>query len=307
MDQLPEFNSAVQIISKSKRAAIFFPENPSLDKAAAALALYLSLKKSGRSPNIVCSSPMTVNFSQLVGVDKIVTKIGGGNFIVSLDYLENAIDKVSYNIENKKFNLVIQPKAGFPPLSSENVSFSYSGNLDLGIVVGARSLENLGLIYRQEKKLFGQVEILNIDIDPNNSQFGRINLLVSGVSSYSELMTAFLKSANYPIDQDIANNLFLGIEKATKGFSSPRAGAGAFEAAAFCLRSGAKRQPVPSLKPLEARVKEPRTKEESDLPLKPMPPGVSADRPPKEESQEAPEKPTPDWYGPKIFHGSRQV
>jgi len=279
MNQKTELDSIAQALTAAKNGVVFLPQDPTLDKVAASLSLFLSLAKAGKNFSISCSSPMTVDFSRLVGVDKISTKIQGGNLVVSLDYLESAIDKVSYNIENKKFNLVIQPKAGSSPLPSENVNFSYSGDLEVVIMVGVQSLENLGALYHQEKDVFQKEKIINIDLDSQNSRFGKTNAIVSGASSFSEIVASFLKLADLPLDQDIASNLLQGLEGATEGFSSSQTTPSAFEAAALCLRAGAQR-------PFREKNKE----NKKIIPIK------------KTEVQSSP---TPDWYGPKVFRGSQ--
>jgi len=297
MKRLPEFETIIQTLAGAKSGAIFIPENPTLDVVAASLSLFLSLEKAGKSASVVCASPMTVGFSQLVGVNKIRAKIGGSNLVISLDYLENAIDKVSYNIENKKFNLVIQPKPGFPSLSSDNVTFSSSQDLGLLIIIGAQALENLGSIYRQEEKAFNQGQILNIDIDARNSRFGKVNTVFPAAASYCEIIASLLEAANYAVDQDIANNLLLGIQSATNNFTSPKTSAGAFEAAAFCLKNGARRRPFPS-QPQKQEIKK-----KPSAPLKTMSENNSAARPPEEKKPVTPS----DWYGPKIFRGSKRI
>lgn len=309
MKQLPGMDLIIQALARHKSAAIFLPENPSFDVIAASLSLFLSLqeKHKERFLSIVCSSPMTVQFSQLVGVNKISTKISGRNLIVSFDYLENAIDKVSYNIENKKFNLVIQPKSGFASLSSENVNYSYSGDIDLAVVVGAQTLGNLGSVYASEQDLFKKSEILNIDIKSENVRFGKMNAVFSEASSYCEIVASILKEANYPVSPDVATNLLLGIRWATDNFSLSKAGALAFEAVGFCLRSGARyqlvslpgRQSLPS-KPFVSQGKA------DPLSLTAMPKSVSAIRSPQENNPDG-KTPAPDWYGPKIFRGSKRV
>ncbi len=298
MNHQLNFGPVQQALTNSQTAFIIAPKMPSLDKIAAALALFLSLKKTGKTVTIVCPDEMTVELSSLVGVDKIGQKLGGKNLVISFDYIEDSIEKVSYNIENNKFNLLIQPKAGFPPLSTDKVNYSSSGGADLIFVVGAQKLEDLGNLYSQEKQLYQQSSVVNLDVDPKNTQFGKINLTVPTVSSCSELVAGLISALRMPIDQDIATNLFLGIEKMTQGFTSPKTSASTFELTAFCLRAGARRRRVsPEPRPKKAT--------SSGSTLSPMPSGVSAKKAPLKEEKE--EKPAADWFEPKIFKGSTRV
>ena len=80
------FNADLSTIKDRLKAAkdiyILIPQNPNQDAVAAGLALYLSLKGDGKNAYIACPSPMRVEFSRLVGVDKVVSKIGNRNLVV---------------------------------------------------------------------------------------------------------------------------------------------------------------------------------------------------------------------------------
>lgn len=274
MEQFDQFSSIQESLSTAQSIFIALPKNPNYDRVAAGLALYLALKKTGKQVFIASPQEMTVEFSSLVGVDKIKTKPEGRNLTISFDYLEDSIEKVSYNIEGDKFNLVIQPKEGFPPLSSDKVKYSYSGGqADLVFTIGIRAIEDLGDFYKDNQRLFEKVKIIDINIEEE--------------ASISEKITKLIADLRLPVDGDIASNLFYGIERATGNFSSPKTNAGTFEAAAFCLKAGArkitKKFPGP---------KKPRPK----VTLEPMPTEISAQ-----------EKPSPDWLEPKIYKGNTRV
>lgn len=288
------FSSVRESLAPAQTVFILLPQNPNLDKIAASLALFLSLKKAGKQVTVACPTEMTVEFSALVGVDRVQTKLAGRDLTISFDYIEDSIEKVSYNIENNKFNLVIQPKVGFPPLSTDKVSYSYSGGeADLVFTVGARDLKDLGSLYQESKSILEKQPIVAID-NSSNRQFGKINLVEPNAPSCSEIIAHLISRLGLPVDEDIASNLLLGIERATKNFSSPRVGAATFEAAAFCLRAGARRTTL--RRKLERRPKK-------KVPLKPMPTEVSAAKKPEESK----EKPSPDWLEPKIYKGNTRI
>lgn len=329
MNQSAEYDSLLKVLQETKSITILLPYKPSLDQVAASLALFLSLQNQ-IDASIACPLPMTVNFSRLVGVNKITTKLGGRSLIISLDYLQNAIDKVSYNIEGQKFNLVIQPKAGHPPLSSQNVNYSYSGDAGLLLTVGIQSLEDLTSFYQEEKKTFTQAQIINLDLDNQNTRFGKVNLIDPQASSYSEIVAQLLSRGNFPLNQDIANNLLLGVQAATNNFSSPRTTPTAFETASLALRAGARL--LPSFSPTQPPSSPPPASSPPST-LKPMTPRDSALRPPPIEEEGEDEnqvfqpqtKPPqirpkkspprrrkkkstpPDWFGPKVYRGSTRI
>jgi nanoRNase/pAp phosphatase (c-di-AMP/oligoRNAs hydrolase) len=288
-----DFTPVEESLSTAHSLVIALPANLNLDKVASALALYLSLKKTNRQVSLVCSRPMTVEYSCLVGVDKIKDKLSGKNLVVSFDYVEDSIEKVSYNIENNKFNLVIQPKEGYPPLSTEKIQYSYFGEqADLILIVGANSFEDLGEIYFDHKKFFQEGKTVNINISQTAKPFGTINLLDSQMASLGEFITLFLLSLKMPFDEDIASNLLLGIERATDNFSLIKSTPVTFEAVAFCLRSGA-RKPLREFSETSFNKNQTEAKKEEKIEIKR-----------KKEEKIAP---SPDWFKPKIYKGNTKI
>ena len=279
-----DFTPVEEILSPAQSLTIVLPTDLNTDKVAAALALFLSLKKAGKQINIVCAAPMIVEYSSLVGIDKISQKMGGRNLMISFDYQEDSIEKVSYHIENNKFNLAIQPKEGYSPLSTEKIDYKYSGSqADVILAVGAVAWENLGNLYFENKAVFEESQVVNLDINSQNSQFAKVNLVNPQMSSLSELVTLMLSSLNLPIDEDIASNLLMGIKKATFDFSLNKSGPSTFEAVALCLRAGGRRP-----------FHEARPEKKADFRgAKPI--------------EVPPRKPSPDWYKPKIYKGETKV
>lgn len=234
-----------EAIDTGKSIFILLSQNPSFDATASALSLYLSLREAKKNVTIGSSSQMQVEYSRLVGIDKITDKIGNRNLIISFDYKEDSIEKVSYNVEGEKFNLVIQPRAGFPPLDQKSVDFSYEGvDAEIIIIVGSPKLENLGDIYEKNRQAFNDSKVINIDKSAANDKYGQINLVDPGAASISEITFAFIKSTSLPLNEDVAGNLLKGLENQTNNFQAPFTNPDTFEAAAELMRLGAKRSPI---------------------------------------------------------------
>jgi len=273
MEKVTSIAQLQELLNISKTIFILLPQHLSLDKVAAAVSLSLSLEKAGRKASVFCSRPMTVEFSFLVGIDRVKNQLEGKNLVISFDYVEDSVERVSYNIENNKFNLVIQPKEGYPPLSPQKVQYSYAGaNADLFLVIGTDSLKNIGEIYFSNKKILDEGRIVNLEIADFQT------------SCYCELVANLLAQFDLPVDEDIATNLLTGLEKETAGFSAEKCGPGAFEAAAFCLKAGGHRPvgriPQNSVKKVVDEKKSQEVKKE-ELP--------------------------PDWLAPKIYKGNTLV
>ena len=114
MDTVQEFTKSRELIEKSQDILIVTHEHPTADSIGSSLSLMLGLISLGKKVTVVCPDQVTVELSNFIGVNKIVSDVSKQNFTISLDYVEGSIEKVSYNIEGEKFNLVIEPRPGFP-------------------------------------------------------------------------------------------------------------------------------------------------------------------------------------------------
>lgn len=237
-----------RLFDSSKEVLIALSKNPSFDSVAAGLSLYLSLSASGKQATIVSSSPMIVEHNHLVGVDKVTNSLstGGKNLIVSFPYVEGSIEKVSYNVENETFNLVIEPREGYPSITPDKLNYSFGGgSFDTIVTVGVSNLADLDALYSQNQALFSEKPIINIDTNPANSRFGRTHFIEQNTATLSEVVLGILQSSGMRLDGDIATNLLAGITSGSNNFSSPKSNFTTFEAAAICMRSGARKIEAP--------------------------------------------------------------
>lgn len=273
MDISDEVNALKELLPSVSTTVILLPDNASRDAIAAGLSLYLSLSQLGKTVTIACPRPPIVGWSHLVGVNKLVQSIGNKNFVISLDYQEGSIEKVSYNIEGNKFNLVIEPRAGAPPFNEKKVNYHYSGfTADLIIGLSVPTLEHLGKYYSDNKQLFQDKTVVAIDYRPT-THYGKVNI-VRAASSISEVVTLLLKATEVPITMDIASNLYDGIVGGSRNFTATAVTADTFEAVAYLLRLGARKSPM----------------KQEEMPDKEL---VTS----KPEGPQAP----PDWLKPKIY------
>ncbi|MCX6816965.1 MAG: hypothetical protein NTZ93_03805 [Candidatus Beckwithbacteria bacterium] len=284
-----------QAFSTAKQTLILLPQNPDLDAVAAGLSLYLALTKKQVNVSIGCPTPMTVQFNRLFGVDKIKPRIGNQNLVISFQYPEDSLEKVSYDKDpaNQRFNLTIEPKAGMQPLDTTSVEYSYTGSsADIIFVIGARQLEDLGDLYKSEQKLLDDKTkiLVNLSSLDRNAQFGTVNLYDPTVSATCEIVFTVINDLGLALESDIATNLLAGIEAKTANFTSPQTTADTFEMVAQLLRFGAKKgqMTTPFSRPLN-----PLTRPAANpwaLPNNP----VKAATP-------------PDWLKPKVLTSSSQI
>lgn len=240
------------ILASNDTLAIAVGRNPGVDEMGAALALYLSLKTSGKHVSIATPNQPLVEVSSLVGIDKVKTQFenSGGDLIVSFPYKEGEIDKVSYTLEEGYLNIVV--KAGQAGLSftEKDVQFKRGGSslLPVLFVVGTPRLSDLGNLFNAEA--LKNTTIINIDNNQDNQGFGDIVMVSPSSSSVSEIIANLLLSGEFPVDLDIAQNLLAGIGQGTSNFQKPNTTALAFEVAGSLMKKGAMRPKPTQSKPV---------------------------------------------------------
>lgn len=280
MEKPYSFDDLRRLLSPAQNIFVCLPGSVNFDQVASALALYLSLVKSGKQVSVLSPEEMVVEYSHLVGVDKITNQVTGGELVITIDVPIENIEKITSHDEGQKLSLSIRPKPGTSPLGKENLLFSSNtAAADLLLVIEARRLESLGKIYQENQALFKEKPMVILSHYPKAEPFGQLNLIDPAASCCSELTLALLTGLGLPMDEDISSNLFLGLENGTQNFLSQGVTAETFEAAAFCLRNGAGRSPVA---PRKEKVE-------------------PTEEPPIEEN---PPVPSPDWFEPKIYKGS---
>lgn len=306
------------VLNAAQSVLFILPQNPRLDWVASALSLSNSLAKSGKTASVVCPTPMTVEFSRLVDVDKINDRLGDKNLVIRFaDYDASGIDTVTYNVENNQFELVVVTKGGVVPPTAKQIQTNYSGvSAEAIVFVGVKDRNQLGKLNRDE--IFQGPKMAYVGILQPQPDIPVVAALANqSVASFSEMVAKFLESQHLPFDQDIANNLLYGIESATEGFSSGNTSALTFEAAAICLRRGAVRQ-FQQVRSARSGVNQWRhQRDESQFQskgggqFKTQPPaqGPATAVQPQTPQPAAvrPQSPSPDWLEPKIYTGRTVV
>lgn len=293
MDLSADITKVKELLDKANDILVVTHEHPTVDSVGSSLALSLGLMSLGKKVSIVCPDLMTVEFSSFIGVNKFAQDLSRKNFIISLDYEDGSIEKVSYNIEGNKFNLVIEPRAGHEGFSQDKVHYSYGGtSADMIFIVDTIHLGGLKQVYEENKELFTGKTIVNIDRHPNNAQYGQMNIIDPEASSTAEVMSQFLSGIGVRLTADIGTNVLNALYGATNAFQTPHVGAKAFELAAACLKAGGKRFWKPT-----AQEEVPSVAVESVTP--PHAPVVETKKP-----VTTPTEAPPDWFKPKIYKSS---
>ncbi|MDD3679658.1 MAG: hypothetical protein PHX72_02295 [Candidatus Shapirobacteria bacterium] len=220
---------------------ILLPEKPKLDQVAAASALSDSLNKSGKKTQIFCPQALSVEFSRVIGVNRIANRVEGRNFVIDINYPLRNIEKINWDDqEEERVSLIIEPKTSAPLINSDMVTFKKSnGEIKNVIALGFSSREELTGAIKSlgSRSLLESLDLVNVNIN-SNEFFGQIKLIDNEALSFSEIIVGIIEGLSLSLGIEAANNLLLGLQAATNSFSVSGIGPDTFEAAAFCLRAG---------------------------------------------------------------------
>lgn len=255
-------------LQESHSVLLALGQNPSFDAVASSLSLSLALKEGGKETTVACPTPMIVEFNRLVGVDKVTDNVADKNLTITFEnYNAEDIEKVSWNIENGEFTLLVFPKPGVIAPRKEQIKLGYRGvAADLFVVVGVENKGQLGKL----ESMVDQKSVVIVNNIPTSGFAEPIELIDPAAASVSEVAFQLIESLGLPINKDIATNLLLGLKVGTNNFTVGKVSADTFATASRLMRAGATLDVEEEVRP---RVKGPQ--------------GVP-----------------PDWTQPKIYKGS---
>jgi len=232
-----------ELIKNSQKILITFKKNFSGDALGSALAVFLLLKKLNKEADIVCHDfAINQNFAFLPEVHQTKSNLSGlKRFIISLDIAENKIKNFSYDIKDNKLNIYLTPEKGF--LAEKNIAYkSDDYKYDLIITLDTDNLESLGEIYDQHNEFFFNTPIINIDHNPENEQYGQINLIELTKTSTAEIIFDLIEHYDLNLlDQQIATCLLTGMIAKTRSFRSTSVTPRALNIASQLILNGADR------------------------------------------------------------------
>ncbi len=290
-------------ISKNDNLAIVVGKNPSIDEMAAALSLYLLLKEN-KKVIIACPTQPIVELSNLVGIDKVATRLEGGegDLVVSFPYVEGEIEKVSYTLESGSLNIIVKASEQGLTFDEKDVKYSKGGaTFSLLFAIGTPRLSDLGDLVNPDK--LRNTKIINIDNKQENEAYGDIVAVSPDFSSVSEQVADLVLSLGLRMDKDVAQNLLDGINHATQNFQSAATSPLAFEVASLLMRNGAERR---SASPhLARKLPGQRYTQEAQQEEKPVNPSYRSAINKQQNNQVEPDQKAPnDWLAPKVYKGS---
>lgn len=231
-----------ELVSTAQSILVMLPSEAKLDQIASGMALTTCLEQAGKQVTLLSPTPLGLDQQSLGGISQVHTQLGNRDLTVSFDYHPEAVDKVSYHIDDQqqRFYLVIKPQKGQKPLDKSTVQFTYTGaEADIIFLIGIHDFDSLEQLYFGFEQLYQTAIVVTFHtFEPS---IGSFKLDASGTSSLSESMSVLLQGLGYPLIADAATNLLSAIERETDNFQSLAMSAETFEIVAWLMRSGGRR------------------------------------------------------------------
>ena len=243
METAPK-QQAVELINRSNQILIV-PSRPDGDSIVSSLALLQVLTKLGKTVTLGVLDPVSQTYRFLPKVEDIATDINGmRDFVITLDSPNASADRLSYNFDEGKLNIIITPKSGrYRP---EDVVFTQGQfKYDTVIVLDAADLHQLGLAYDRYPTLFQEIPIINIDHHASNAYFGSVNLVDLTATSTAEILIGLIEALGVNlIDPGVATCLLTGIIADTGSFQNANTTPKSLTVAAQLVGFGAQQQEI---------------------------------------------------------------
>lgn len=225
---------AKNLIDQSKNIYVV-PQKNNEESVACSLALFYTLKELNKNVNLVIEDfPDKIKFL-IPSLDYISYP---RNFVISLPNAKADISQIHYEKDdnNLKIHLTIDKGS----IKKNDISFYFAEpKADILLTVGIKDQKEMEL----SEISTPNTQILNIDNQQDNLNFGKINIL-NTTKTLSEVVLEFVKTLGESIiKKDAATALLTGLIAKSDNLTS-HTSAEMLEAAAFLIKTGAQREQV---------------------------------------------------------------
>lgn len=240
--------AATHAIESHQRILVVPHANVDADGLSSALACFHVFTAMGKDVTVICPDTKPEALSFLPGFEKFEQDLAESqDFVITIN-LESGVevDKLRYNVEDQRVNIIVIPKKG--RIRSQQISLSEGENkYDLIVAVDTADLPLMGTLYTQHVDLFGSVPILNIDHHISNTQYGQLQLIDPTCASATEVLYNWftqVPAMREKLSPDLATLLLTGLITDTRSFQNPNTTPRSLEVAAELLAQGARQQEI---------------------------------------------------------------
>jgi phosphoesterase RecJ-like protein len=221
-----------------KKLLITSGKNVDPDAVGSMLAMAAALQGTVESVQLAVEEFDASPYRFLPGAESIGNTVGHKSLVVSFDVGSSPIEKINYNAQGTKFNLILTPKAG--QVDVEQIEYSYTGvDFDAIIAVDTAKKELLGRWVEDFAEELKDIPLINIDHHPDNERFGTFNFVQAEKPAAVMVVHQIIQALDIPVTQPIATYLLAGLLSDTGGFANSNADAASLRFAADMVEAGA--------------------------------------------------------------------
>ncbi len=221
-----------------ERVLVTSGTNVDPDAVGSALALASALKNAGKQVVVAIEDFDQGAMSFLPGIDQVGSAVGQKSLIISINLGTNPIEKINYNAEDSKFNLILTPATG--EITADQISYSQTGlDFDAIFVVDTADPKLLGQWYITFASQISRIPVVNIDHHADNNNFGTLNVINPNYASASHVVADVIAELEQPATPDMATNLLAGLLSDTSAFMNRNTTSASLRQAADLVDGGA--------------------------------------------------------------------
>lgn len=235
---------AKKLIAQTKNILILPPKDMQGDTLCGALALSYTLEKMGKNATLVTKN-IPPKFRFLSKLNNNFAK----RFAISVNTAGKQVTEMQYEKNSHDLKIYLALVQG--ELKGKDITFegaAQNQSPELIITLGAKSIDEAEL-FNENPRIVYETPVINIDNQPDNENFGEVNVVNMASCSVSELVTDLIKTMEEQnqkglLDDITATYLLTGIIAASQNFQNSRTKPKTIETASFLLEKGANHQKI---------------------------------------------------------------
>ncbi len=232
----------LSLINQAKDIAICLNSKPDDEDVVLFAGLGLGLQTENK-PKVWLTGNFQTQLSYPHKQDIKLSGQGNRDLVINLPLQEDQVERVYTTIgQDKKMQVVIEPKNGQSAPGIESVSIGYQGlKVDMVVLINVAQLSDLGEVYDQNRLLFQEVPIVHFH-NESVSGLGKLNFAYQKNQGIDFLVDFFIQT-KLDINPKGADILLWGLRYLSANFRPP-VPASKFKTAGWLIEHGAKDQPV---------------------------------------------------------------
>lgn len=237
-----DFSQLQSTINNAEKILVIYGEKSRFPAVAAAASIHLWLKSLEKKVTLACSAQALVEFCTVVGINQVKNALPAENLVITIPYGKSEIDQVVSDLDTNRqeLSLIVKPKKNSPPLNGDDLRVSYQiPDYDLTIMVDVRTDKELNKLSGMKPHPWNKIEKLVTFSSSGNPTpvLASISESMPSNSGFCAYLTGFFRQHQIAINQDVASNLLMGLEKETDNFRNDGS-AECFELAAWLVHQG---------------------------------------------------------------------